>query len=134
MELADLVIINKADLDAEAATRAQAQITSALRFLGPHTTMNAQVLKMSALHGSGIDAVWQAVTRFRERQRNAGRFEQRRHEQNQTWMWERIEAGLKQRFRDHPAVAAALPGIVVEVKSGRLAASAAARRLLDLTD
>ena len=132
MELADLVVINKADLDEAAATRAQAQITSALRFLGPHTTAGTQVLQISALKGTGIEPFWEAVTRFRDRQRGSGRFDHRRHEQNQTWMWERIEAGLRQRFREHPAVATALPHVLDEVKSGRMAASAAARRLLEL--
>ncbi len=132
MELADLVVINKADLDEAAATRARAQITSALRFLGPHTGTGTQVLQMSALKGAGVHAFWESVMEFCERQRRAGRFEQRRLAQNQAWMWERIEAGLRQRFREHPAVAAALPAIVADVKGGRLAASVAARRLLDL--
>ncbi len=132
MDLADLVVINKADLDEAAATRARAQITSALRFLGPHTTAGTQVLQMSALKGAGVQEFWQAVMGFCELQRRAGRFEQRRLAQNQAWMWERIEAGLRQRFREHPAVAAALPAIVSDVKGGRLAASVAARRLLDL--
>jgi LAO/AO transport system kinase len=48
-------------------------------------------------------------------------------------MWERIEAGLKSRFRDHPRVCEALPGASTEVKAGRLAPSVAARRLLDLS-
>jgi LAO/AO transport system kinase len=132
MDLADLVVINKADLDEAAATRARAQITSALRFLGPHTSAGTQVLQMSALEGAGVSEFWQAVMRFCETQRRAGRFEQRRLDQNQAWMWERIEAGLRQRFREHPAVAAVLPATVSEVRSGRLAASVAARRLLDL--
>ena len=46
-------------------------------------------------------------------------------------MWERIEAGLRQRFREHPAVRQALPAITDDVRAGRLAASVAARRLLD---
>ena len=49
-------------------------------------------------------------------------------------MWERIEAGLRQRFRQHPAVREALPAIADEVRAGRLAASVAARRLLDLSN
>ena len=48
-------------------------------------------------------------------------------------MWERIEAGLKSRFRDHPAVKAALPAALEAVLAGRLAASVAARQLLELT-
>ena len=47
-------------------------------------------------------------------------------------MWERIEAGLRQRFRSHPAVGAALPAVEEDVRAGRLPPSVAARRLLDL--
>jgi LAO/AO transport system kinase len=72
------------------------------------------------------------VQRFATRQREAGRFEARRTAQAEAWMWERIEAGLRQRFRAHPTVAAALPAAIDDVKAGRLAASVAARRLLDL--
>ena len=144
MELADLVVINKADIDAAAATRARAQITSALRLLGPHGHAHAgpqgtpslatQVLQLSALKGSGLPDFWQAVTRFREAQAASGRFAQRRHAQDQAWMWERIEAGLRQRFRQHPAVQQALPALTDDVRAGRLAASVAARRLLDFLD
>jgi LAO/AO transport system kinase len=47
-------------------------------------------------------------------------------------MWERIDAGLKQRFKSHPEVQAALPALDADVRAGRVAASVAARRLLDL--
>ena len=69
---------------------------------------------------------------FVERQKANGRFEQRRHAQDEAWMWQLVEAGLKQRFRSHPAVREALAGFSADVKAGRVAASAAARRLLDL--
>ena len=134
MELADLVVINKADLDEAAATRARAQIGSAMRFLGPHTHSVTSVLQLSALKGTGLPAFWQAVVDFRDAQRSSGAFEQRRHAQDQAWMWERIEAGLRQRFRKHPAVQQALPALEVQVRTGQLAASVAARRLLDLMD
>ncbi len=132
MEIADLVVINKADLDEAAATRARAQITSALRFLGPHTANGTEVLQLSALKSAGVEAFWAAVQRFAERQRAQGLFEARRTAQSEAWMWERVEAGLRQRFRAHPAVAAALAATTDDVKAGRLAASVAARRLLDL--
>ncbi|MDO8418712.1 MAG: methylmalonyl Co-A mutase-associated GTPase MeaB [Rubrivivax sp.] len=134
MELADLVVINKADLDEAAATRARAQITSALRFFGPHAHAAAQVMQLSALQGTGLDEFWQAVTRFRDQQARSGQLVLRRRQQDRAWMWERVEAGLRQRFREHPAVRAALPGITEAVNAGRLAASVAARRLLDLMD
>jgi len=142
MELADLVLINKADLDQDAAMRAQAHITSALRLMGlqghPERAhhdagvWHPQVLLASALSGQGVAAFWQAVTRFRELADTSGRLAQRRHQQDQAWMWERIDAGLKARFRAHPAVRAALPQCSEQVRAGQLAASVAARRLLDL--
>ena len=142
MELADLVVINKADLDEAAATRARAQITSALRLFGLHgnpehlhhdeSIWHPQVLQMSALKGLGVDAFWAAVSQFRQLQTANGRLAARRHQQDQAWMWERIEAGLRQRFKSHAAVRDALPVITDDVRAGRLAASVAARRLLDL--
>ncbi|MFY9512972.1 MAG: methylmalonyl Co-A mutase-associated GTPase MeaB [Rubrivivax sp.] len=134
MELADLVVINKADLDPDAATRARAQITSALRFLGPHSHAGTQVLQLSALKGTGLDEFWQVVSAFRDKRLAGGALAQRRHAQDQAWMWERIEAGLRQRFKHNTAVQAALPAVNDDVKAGRLAASVAARRLLDLMD
>ena len=134
MELADLVVINKADLDEAAATRARAQITSAMRFLGPHAHAQTSVMQLSALKGTGLAEFWAQVTQFRQQQQSAGSFEQRRRAQDQAWMWERVEAGLRHRFRQHPQVAAALPEITAQVQQGQLAASVAARRLLDLMD
>lgn len=142
MELADLVVINKADLDAAAATRARAQITSALHLFGLHGHPDHQhhdqgvwhptVLEVSALKASGIEAFWQAVNGFRSLQTANGRLAERRRAQDEAWMWERIEAGLKSRFRNHPDVKQHLPDCGRQVRAGTLAASVAARRLLDL--
>jgi LAO/AO transport system kinase len=136
------VLVNKADLDPDAATRAQAQITTSLRLMGQqgrperaHGAVNPwqpQVLRVSALTGAGIAEFWQQVARFRALATASGRLADRRREQDQAWMWERIDAGLKARFRAHPAVRAALPECVEQVRAGRLAASVAARRLLEL--
>ena len=134
MELADLVVINKADLDEAAATRARAQISSAMRFLGPHSHSSTQVLQLSALKGTGLPEFWHAVETFRGAQRSSGAHQERRHLQDQAWMWERIEAGLRQRFHHHPAVQHALPAAAEQVRTGQLAASVAARQLLDLMD
>jgi len=142
MELADLVLINKADLDRDAAMRAQAQITSSLRLMrqtgnrerAHHAAAvwQPRVLLVSALSGQGVDEFWQAVESFRKLAADGGHLADRRHEQDQAWMWERIDAGLKARFRAHPAVRAALPDFSAQVRAGTLAASVAARRLLDM--
>ena len=134
MELADLVVINKADIDADAATRAEAQITSALRLFTQHGreagAWRPQVLQLSALKFTGLEAFWGSVTRFREARTASGELHARRRQQALAWMWERIEAGLRQEFRQHPAVRSMLPAVAADVEAGRLPASTAARQLL----
>jgi LAO/AO transport system kinase len=144
MELADLVVVNKADLDPDAATRARAQIGSALRLPGhPHGDAAAavggppwrpRVTQLSALKGDGLAAFWASVDEFRDLQAAQGRLAQRRRDQDRAWMWERISAGLQQRFRRHAAVQAALPQASADVRAGRTAPSVAARQLLALLD
>jgi LAO/AO transport system kinase len=140
MELADLVVINKVDLDPDAATRARAQITSSLRLLGLHgnpdhlhhdtAIWHPQVIQLSALRSEGIDAFWVKVLEFKALQAGNGKFATRRQRQALSWMWERIDAGLKQAFAQHPAVKAMLPHLTKEVLEGRVAASTAARNML----
>ena len=130
MELADLVVINKADLDAAAATRAQAQITSALRLLPTHAQTVQRVLQVSALKSDGIAPLWAAVTGLRDEREASGAWAARRREQSLAWMWERIQAGLKQAFVAHPAVHAQLDEATAAVSDGRTPASTAARQLL----
>jgi LAO/AO transport system kinase len=137
MELADLVVVNKADLDGAAATRARAQITSALRLMGQrgHASDAAagdvwqpQVLQLSALQGQGIDRFWQQVDAFRQRQASSGRGTARRAEQNKAWLWERIDSGLRAAFVQRAR--AVLPEALRQVTAGEVLPSVAARRLL----
>jgi len=140
-ELADLVVINKADLDADAATRARAQVSSALRLFGQHghpdhaqhndKVWHPQVIQLSALLGQGVERFWDAVQRFKSLQMANGRLAARRQHQALSWMWERVEAGLKQAFRQSPEVRLLLPAMTADVAHGRLPASTAARRLLN---
>ena len=144
MELADLVAINKADIDPIAATRARLQIMSSLQLLGLHgnsdhthhkqTTWQPQVIEISALKNQGVDVFWSAVSQFRSLQTANGMLTARRQQQARAWMWDRIDAGLKQRFRDHPKVRQPLGETTARVLAGTLPASTAARALLDLFD
>lgn len=144
MELADLVVINKADIDPDAATRARAQISSSLRLLGQHghpdhahhdeQIWHPQVIQLSALKGEGVDRFWDTVSQFRTLQTANQRLTLRRQQQSRAWMWERIDAGLKQRFRAHPRVKGKLDDTVRQVLAGELPPSTAARQLLDLFD
>ena len=140
MEIADLVVINKADIDPNAATRAQAQITSSLRLLGLHGSAGNErhdasfwqpkVLQISALARTGVDGFWAAVTEFNTLQTANGRRAARRQQQNLAWMWQRIQAGLQHEFHQDPRVRALLPSVLTDVAAGRLAASTAARNML----
>ena len=127
-----------------AATRAQAQITSSLRLFGLHGNpehahhderiWHPQVMRISALLGQGVDAFWHQVGTFQRLQTDNGRLAARRQQQSLAWMWERIDAGLKSRFKHHPQVKAALSALSEQVRSGQLAASVAAERLLALLE
>ena len=139
MELADLVVINKADLDADAATRAEAQITSALRIFSLHghaahgtERWTTQVIQLSALKAPGIAAFWAQVERFMQLRRASGEFDARRRSQALAWMWDIVHARLQADFHAHAAVRAALPQALGDVDAARVAPSSAARALLDL--
>ena len=134
MELADLVVINKADIDPDAATRARAQITSSLRLLGLHhhdgQSWSPEVMQISALQGQGVDAFWDTIERFQTQQQGSGALMRRRQQQSLAWMWERIQSELQRGFREDPRVRARLTETLEQVKAGSLPASTAARQLL----
>ncbi len=135
MELADLVAINKVDLDAIAAQRAQLQISSAMQLLGmfgshDDKTWRPKAIQLSALKAQGVDKFWDAVSEFRAMQTANGKLLTRRQAQALAWMWERIDTGLKEAFRQNPQVKALLPTLIDEVRDGRMPASTAARNML----
>ncbi|OWS68925.1 methylmalonyl Co-A mutase-associated GTPase MeaB [Polynucleobacter campilacus] len=141
MEIADLIAINKVDIDPDAAMRAQLFITSSLRLLGfqgnPDHASHQQefwhptVITLSALEGKGVPELWDKVTHFEKLQKANGKFESRRKQQAGAWMWDRIDAGLKNAFRNNAQVQELLPILIAQVNQGTMAASVAARRLLE---
>lgn len=139
MELADIIVVNKSDLDATAAARAELQITVALRALRAggnpaHSegTSITPVLRLSAQTGAGTDAFWKQASELHAARRADGRFAERRRAQAVSWMWELVSSNLLAEFRRHPAVCAALPQTVAAVTRSQLAPASAARALLDL--
>lgn len=133
MELADLVVVNKADGDlAAAAGRTRADYSNAVHLLRPKWEAWAtEVLACSALTGAGIDEVWSAVERFDETVRADGELARARAGQSIAWLWSEIGDTLLERFRTDASVAADLPRIEREVASGTIAPTRAARALLD---
>jgi LAO/AO transport system kinase len=133
MELADLVVVNKADIDPRAAQLAGAQIKSALHMLRPASPhWSVPVLTMSALRKQGVAEFWAEVQRYRAAMSASGEFEAKRRHQAQAWMWALIDSALRSRFRSHPQVRQNLPAMQEAVEAGGMTPSAAANRLLGL--
>ena len=132
IELADLILVNKADgalLDH--ATRAAADYANALRLIRPALPeWRAEVRAVSALTGSGVDAVWDDVARFRAALQASGAWDRRRAAQARAALWAEIGDGLLERFRAMPVVAARLAETEREVTAGARTPAAAARLLL----
>ncbi|MCX7176277.1 MAG: methylmalonyl Co-A mutase-associated GTPase MeaB [Proteobacteria bacterium] len=132
VELTDLVIFNKADLDPQSAESAARQMSSALHLLRPNSPhWQPRVLKISATQGQGIAAFWQAIEDYRQTMLETGEFATKRRRQALAWMWTLIESGLHARFRQHPSVRRELPELATAVEAGEMPPTLAAERLLD---
>jgi LAO/AO transport system kinase len=133
MELADLVVFNKADIDPAAAALAAAQMRSALSMLHPASpNWQPPVLTLSATRKDGLAGFWQVIEEFRTTVRSSGEFDARRRHQALSWMWQLVDSGLREDFRRHPAVREMLVATVAAVEAGSITPTAAARRLLGL--
>ncbi|MBU0854667.1 MAG: methylmalonyl Co-A mutase-associated GTPase MeaB [Gammaproteobacteria bacterium] len=135
VELADIVVYNKCDIDETAAGRAMQQMRGALHLLRAASAgWTVPVLKVSALQHAGLDEFWVAIQRYQEAMQATGAWEARRSRQALDWMWALVDQGLRSRFERHAAVRAALPDVRAAVAAGTLPASAAALRLLQAMD
>ena len=132
MELADLVVINKADGDhAAAAGRTAADYRNALGLMRPRWDgQPAPVLTASALHGRGIAEAWDAMVDLTASARTAGERDRRRAQQATTWMWDEVRQELIDRLLADPEVRAHVDGLEQAVGSGATTPAAAARQIL----
>jgi len=134
LELADLLVVNKADGEQrDAARRAQIAYEHALSLLRATSAhWKPPVLLASAATGAGIAEFWDAVLAHREALAGAGELESRRSAQAQAWLWTLLGEGLHAALRAHPEVAAALARLEGEVAARKTSPGAAARELLAL--
>jgi LAO/AO transport system kinase len=134
VELADVIVYNKRDLDALAAERAMKQMEGALTLLRHASKSWAPVvLGASALHGDGVEELWSAVARCRDALVASGELDRKRTRQALAWTWHLIDAGLRERFRNDDKVRDALPRVLHEVEAGTLTPTAAASALLSMS-
>ncbi|MDE2775369.1 MAG: methylmalonyl Co-A mutase-associated GTPase MeaB [Chloroflexota bacterium] len=132
IEIADAIIINKADGDNIAAAHAaRAQFERALRFVAPATSgWRTRALAASGLAGAGINEIWTVVSEFKSQTKSSGAFEQRRTDQRRQWLHSALERQLRDYLYRHEAVRAAMPAIEAAVMAGEIPAAAAAEELL----
>ncbi len=132
VEIADLIVFNKADIDERAAQFARSQMKTALTMLrSASPNWRPPVLTCSALAKKGIAEFWLEVERYQKTLTATGEFEAKRRHQAIDWMWNLIDSGLRHYFREHPAVHAALPELSRSVAEGLTTPGAAANRLLN---
>lgn len=132
MELADLIVVNKADGDLKpAAGRAAAEYDHALQLMpAAWPEWTPEVMQASALEKTGIEAVWEAVGRFRAARTETGGLADNRAQQARAWMWSEISDGLMDAFRGDEDVRARVAELEEKVAAGDVAPGAAARDLL----
>src|SRR5919106_1613798 len=133
IELADIVVVNKADGDLlPAARRAMADYRQAVHLLRPkHAGWEVPVLATSALQGTGVDEVWTAVEKLVAHLREDGALDRLRAGQAVAWMWDEIRESLIDSFRQDPRVAESWSDAEEAVRAGRLSPTTAAHRLLE---
>jgi LAO/AO transport system kinase len=133
VELADLVVVNKADGDLEATARnTAADYANAVHLLRPRSaSWQARVLSCSALERRGVDEVWAATVEHRAALEGSGELARRRSEQASQWMWSEITDGLLDRLRADGRTRDAAVSLDAEVRAGTVSPTGAAQRLLD---
>jgi LAO/AO transport system kinase len=133
LELADLLVVTKADGEQRAAAeRSRGEHARALELLRPPSpSWRPRVLLASASTGAGIPEVWATVREHERALAASGERAARRREQARAWMWSLVEQGLRDAFRAHPEVAGRAPALEREVEASRITPAAAARTLLE---
>ena len=134
LELADVLVVNKADGEQRAAAeRTRGEYSHALAILQPAAGgWTPTVLCASARTGEGVDEFWRTVLAHREAVQKSGELERRRRSQARAWLWRLVDEGLEAAFRADPKLAARLPELEAEVEAHAVSAPRAARSLLDI--
>ncbi|HMA52328.1 MAG TPA: methylmalonyl Co-A mutase-associated GTPase MeaB, partial [Magnetospirillaceae bacterium] len=132
VEIADAVVVNKADGDlAAAADRAVRDYRNALHLLrGASGDWTVPVLRCSALTGEGIGEVAKAVRIFADTMKKVGAFEAKRSDQSLRWLWQEVSEELLTRFRADPYVTERSAALEQAVQAGRMTPAMAAENLL----
>jgi len=134
LELADVVVVNKADgrhaTEAKAAAR---ELSGAIRLLYPRETLwRPPVLTASALEGTGLAELWATVLEHRRVLTEAGEFDARRRRQQVEWMWSMVRDAVLDKVSSNAGVKAIRADVEQRVRDGLLTPALAAQEILKL--
>ena len=134
LEMADIITVNKADGDNEAASRVAArELASAMRLItSDPKARRPPVLTSSSYTGAGLMEIWQAVLDHRAYLEETGGLTERRARQQRDWMWSLIDDELLGSVRQTQAVKQIRPDMEAEVMSGAISAVEAAQEILSV--
>ncbi|KAI9033136.1 arginine/ornithine transport system ATPase [Hyaloraphidium curvatum] len=132
MELADLLVVNKADGELEAqATRTQTDYRSALMYLPPVSPhWRPRAMRVSALTGKGIPEVWDAMCEYQRVMVEKGEWDEKRGRQNVKAMWRQISDALIDQLRASEAVRTTMDRLEREVFEGEITSGRASDEVL----
>jgi LAO/AO transport system kinase len=133
LELADVVVVNKADGDHAVEAKAAArELAGAIRLIYPRETLwRPPVLTTSALTGAGLTELWDTVLEHRRVLTEAGEFDAKRRTQQVEWTWAMVRDTVLDRVLSHPDVKAGRREIERRVRDGELTPALAAQQILD---
>lgn len=133
LELADIVVVNKADGEHLPEARSAArELSGAIRLIHPRETLwRPPVLTMSAVEGTGLKELWETVERHRVVLTEAGEFETRRRAQQVDWTWQMVRDSVLSRVLSNPEVRRMKADLERQVKAGELTPALAAQQILD---
>jgi LAO/AO transport system kinase len=129
LEVADLIVVNKADLGAAAAAAAR-ELAGALRLLGGRPDGAPPVLTCSSRTGEGVEEIWSRLHRLHTERTSAGRTEARRREQRVAQVWRTVRSAVLAELETDTAARSMAEGLAPAVRAGEIAAAEAARRIL----
>lgn len=134
MELADLILINKADDELQTlAKRSAADYRNALRLLHPRSAnWKVEVRTCSARDGVGIAESWDIVLQHRKVHESSGELKTRRAAQARDWMWSDVTENLLTALQSDVRVRQQIPLLEAAASEGRIPPTIAARQLLEL--
>ncbi len=134
IELADSLVINKADGDNEIrANIAKSEFSNALHYLKPATKgWQTKAVSCSAITGKGIPELWKVILKFIEITKTNGVFEKRRKDQLINWAFSMIEDELKERFYHHKLIKEKIILVKDEILSGNKLPTQAVEELLNI--